>query len=276
LGQIHDAAFAGERAMLMQALCRIAPRRYRIYRLLSRLAPDRYERYRVEGGLIHLNLHESPMMVQRAMGVYEQDKTKLIRRLLRPGMTFSDVGANKGDFTLLAAKVVGPAGNVISIEPEPENYAYLRASIELNGYRNIRTFALALSDSDGTSRLRLAPKSGAHTLSPDQKIGNNTVPVTATTLDSLLDRSAIAKVDLIKIDVQGWELQVLRGARRTLRSNPAAVLLLDLPKQPGKRSAIGEYATELGLRLYRDFEFSAPTTTVPPGVTEIVAMRATG
>jgi FkbM family methyltransferase len=262
--------------MLMQALCRIAPRRYRVYRLLSRLAPDRYERYRVEGGLIHLNLRESPMMVQRAMGVYEQGKTKLILRLLRPGMTFIDVGANKGDFTLLAAKAVGPAGTVISIEPEPENYAYLRASIELNGYRNIRTFALALSDSNGTAKLRLAPKSGAHTLSPDQKIGNNTIPIATATLDSLLDRCGIARVDLIKIDVQGWELQVLRGAHRTLCSNPAAVVLLDLPKQPGKRSAIGEYAAELGLKLYRDFEFSAPMMAVPPGITEIVAMRATG
>jgi FkbM family methyltransferase len=259
--------------MLMQVLCRVAPRRHRVYRLLSRVAANRYERYRVDGGFIYLNLHESPLMVQRAMGAYERRKTALIRRLLREGMTFVDVGANKGDFTLLAGKLVGATGRVISIEPEPENYSYLCRSIELSGYRNVKTFALALSDSEGSAKLRLAPTSGGHTLASEQKIGNNTIPVETTTLDSLLARCGIDKVDVIKIDVQGWELQVLRGAHRTLDSNSAAVLLLDLPKQPVKRSAIGEYASELGLRLYRDFQFSTPITTVPPGITELVATR---
>jgi FkbM family methyltransferase len=262
--------------MLMQVLCRVGPRRHRVYRLLSRLAANRYERYRVDGGLIYLNLHESPMMVQRAMGAYERQKTALIRRLVREGMTFVDVGANKGDFTLLAARLVGSSGQVISIEPAPENYSYLCRSIELNGYRNVRTFALALSDSEGSAKLRLAPTSGGHTLAPEQKIGDNTVAVETATLDSLLARCGIDKVDVIKIDVQGWELQVLRGADRTLRSNGAAVLLLDLPPQPDKRSAIGAYAAGLGLKLYSDFDFLAPVAAVPPGLTEIVARGAPG
>src|SRR5277367_492175 len=117
--------------MLIQTLCNVAPRRYRVYRLLSRLAADRYEIYRVEGGLIYLNLHESAAMVQRAMGVYEPAKYALIRRHLRPGMTFIDVGANKGDFTVLAAQLVGKSGTVISIEPEPENHSILQHSLEL-------------------------------------------------------------------------------------------------------------------------------------------------
>ncbi len=62
--------------MLMQTLCSVAPRRYRVYRLLSRLAADRYEIYRVEGGLIFLNLHESSAMVQRAMRSYEPPSTR--------------------------------------------------------------------------------------------------------------------------------------------------------------------------------------------------------
>ena len=94
--------------MLMQTLCNVAPRRYRVYRLLSRLAPDRYEVFRVDGGLIYLNLHESAAMVQRAMRTYEPAKHALISRHLRPGMTFIDVGANKGDFTLLAARFYRP------------------------------------------------------------------------------------------------------------------------------------------------------------------------
>jgi FkbM family methyltransferase len=259
--------------MLTQVICRIAPRRHSVYRLVSRWAASRYELYRVAGGLIYLNLRESPMMVQRAMGVYELGKTELLRRLLRDKMTFVDVGANKGDFTLLAAKLVGPTGRVIAIEPEPRNYSLLCRSIEINGYRNIRTFPLALSDSEGTARLRLGPVSGAHTLSPEPKIGDNTIPIETTTLDSLLARCGISAVDVIKIDVQGWELQVLRGANQTLRSNGAMLVLVDLPKQPAKRSAIGEYLADLGLHLYRDFEFSEPITSVPPHITDIVALR---
>src|SRR5208282_5758959 len=135
--------------MLMQTLCSVAPRRYRVYQLLSRLAADRYEIYRVQGGLIYLNLHESAAMVQRAMSAYEPAKHALIRRRLRPGMTFIDVGANKGDFTLLAARLVGESGTVISIEPEPENHSMLLRSIELNGYANIRVMHVALSDREG-------------------------------------------------------------------------------------------------------------------------------
>jgi hypothetical protein len=56
--------------MLMQTLCRFAPRGHRVYRLLSRFAPDRFEAYRVDGGFIDLNLHEHPMMVHAAMGTF--------------------------------------------------------------------------------------------------------------------------------------------------------------------------------------------------------------
>ena len=141
--------------MLMQTLCRFAPRRHRVYRLISRLAADRFEIYRVEGGLIYLNLHEHPMMVQMAMGTYEPAKHAMIRRHLRPGMTFIDVGANMGDFTLQAARLVGSTGRVISIEPEPENHSVLQRSIELNGYANTRALPIALSDRDGTASLQI-------------------------------------------------------------------------------------------------------------------------
>jgi Methyltransferase FkbM domain len=124
--------------------------------------------------------------------------------------------------------------------------------------------------------LRLAQVRGAHTLSPEQEIADNTIPIEPATLDTLLARCTVARVDVIKIDSQSWELQALRGACKTLVADSPAVLLVNLPKQPGQRSAIGEYAARLGLRLYRDFEFSAPTTTLPPGITEIVAMPAPG
>ena len=258
--------------MLMQTLCSIAPRRYRVYRMLSRIAPDRYEIYRVEGGLIFLNLHESAAMVQRAMGSYEPAKHALIRRHLRPGMTFIDVGANKGDFTLLAARLAGNSGKVISIEPEPENHSMLQRSIALNHYDNIRAMQLALSDSDGNASLRIGATSGAHTLSPEFS-GSRAVEVPTRTLDGIVAEQRPASVDMIKIDVQGLELAVLRGAAETLRANPRIVVLLDLPKQNEKRSAIGEYLAQFGFTYFAESDERAPTRDLPAAAFEVAAIR---
>ena len=152
--------------MLMQTLCRFAPRRHRVYRLISRLAPNRFEVYRIEGGLIYLNLREHPSTVQVAMGTYEPAKHAMIRRHIRSGMTFIDAGANMGDFTLQAARLVGSSGRVIAIEPAPENFSHLQRSIELNGYSHARALPIALSDRDGTASLQILSLSTAHTLAP--------------------------------------------------------------------------------------------------------------
>lgn len=258
--------------MLMQTLCNVAPRRYRVYRLLSRLAPDRYEIFRVDGGLICLNLHESAAMVQRAMRTYEPAKHSLILRHLRPGMTFIDVGANKGDFTLLAARLTGPSGRVISIEPEPENRSILRRSIELNDYANISVLQVALSDRDGTADLQIGSTSGSHTLSPEFN-GLRAVSVPTRTLDAVVADHRLASVDMIKIDVQGLELAVLRGAEQTLKANPRIMLLLDLPKQDEKRRAIAQYLAPFSFTYFPDGNELAPTRELPAAAFEVAAMR---
>jgi len=259
--------------MLMRALCSVAPRRHRIYRMLSRLAADRYNIYHVEGGLIYLNLHESAAMVQRAMSVYEPAKHALIRRHLRPGMTFIDVGANKGDFTLLAARLAGNTGRVISIEPEPGNHSILQRSIALNHYSNITVLQLALSERDGTAYLKIGSTSGAHTLSPEFRGLLKTVPVPTRTLDAVVAEQQLPSVDMIKIDVQGLELDVLRGAAETLRANPRIILLLDLPKQIEKRRAIGDYLAPFGFTYFPDGNERAPTRDFPPNASEVTATR---
>ena len=258
--------------MLTQMLSRFAPRRYRVYRMISRLAPNRYEIYRVEGGQIFLNLHESATMVQRAMGAYEPAKHALIRKHLRPGMTFIDVGANKGDFTLLAARLAGKSGTVISIEPEPENYSILHRSIALNDYGNIRALQIALSDRDGTATMQIGPTSGAHTLSPEFN-GLRTVEVPTKTLDGIVAEQRLESVDMIKIDVQGLELAVLHGASETLRANPRIIVLLDLPKQSEKRRAIGEYLAQFSFTYFPECDEQAPTRDLPAQAFEVTAMR---
>jgi FkbM family methyltransferase len=261
--------------MLMQALCRIAPQRHRVYRLISRLAADRYEVYRVEGGLIYLNLHEHPMMVQMAMGTYEPAKYAMIRRHLRAGMTFIDAGANRGYFTLQAAKLVGSAGRVIAIEPAPENYSYLQRSIELNGYGHTRALPIALGDHDGTASLQILGRSTEHTLAPlDPKykdLPKVTVPI--KTLDSVVAQENLGGVDMVKIDVQELELEVLRGSVETLRANPQLVMFLDLPKRIEMRRAIADFLAPYGFTYFPDCDETAPTREIPPAGLEVAAMR---
>lgn len=244
-------------------------------RTISRLAPDRYRPYRFVGGRIYLNLHESPMMVRRALGSYELQKVRLILRRLQAGMTFVDVGANKGDFTLIAARIVGPKGAVISIEPEPGNFEWLARSIDLNGYCNVRAERVALSDTEGTARLWLGEKSGWHTLFQRKDGEGDSVEVATRTLDSLVAQMNVPRVDMLKIDVEGWELPVLRGAMRTLRRNPKIVLLLDIHPQLGAN--VGEITCllrEIGLRLYLNCDPRREIFSLPEYPTDIAAARS--
>lgn len=188
--------------------------RQRLLRAHHRLPlPRGYRAYRTPAGRIYLDVRESPMMLARVLRIYESEKHDLLRRSLRPGSTFVDAGANKGDFTLLAARMVGATGRVVAFEPEAQNCTWLRRSIELNGYSNIEVIEAALGEREGEAELHVSETSGWHTLAEQSDAATQTV--TVTTLDAVLSG---ARADLIKIDVEGWELQVLQGAERTLGS----------------------------------------------------------
>lgn len=149
-------------------------------------------------------------------GVYEQTETCAVRRILRPGQVFIDVGAHVGYYTVLAARIVGPGGIVHAFEPDPENAAVLR--------RNVGAFPgiavvheCAVSDRSGRALLyRSTENSGDHRLY--ETPGRAAVDVMVMTLDSVFLRSR--PVDFIKIDVQGEECRVLRGARALLEGSP--------------------------------------------------------
>jgi FkbM family methyltransferase len=241
-------------------------------------AAGNYRPYFVAGGTIYLDIGESKMMRARALGRYELNKMNLVKNWLQPGATFVDVGANKGDFTLLAAKVVGSHGEVLSFEPEPSNCFWIRKSIEANSYENIKLYDLALSGADGTASLYLGRKSGWHTLVPgcparDQGV----IGVVTRKLDSVLKEADQAKVGMIKIDVEGVELEVLKGAHETLSNNDDLVLLLDLHPYLGVDQAeVFKLLEELDFKVYKvqpPFNIPASANTQ---LSEILAYRGQG
>ena len=237
--------------------------------------PDKYFVCSTPGGKIYLNLKESPMMLERCFGFYEPEKTRAVQSFLEPGDTFVDVGGNKGDFAFLAAKVVGKNGRVVCVEPEPTNFGWIRRSAELNGYTNIDFCNLALSNKDGESLLHLGSKSGFHTLlsgAPDREHGS--IEVKTRTLDGLLQELRINSLNVLKIDVEGAELQVLQGAAQTIRANSSIIVLLDLHPSLGvDPRAIFDLLTSLGLTAC---QMRAPYNTpaaARPDTFEVLARR---
>ena len=234
------------------------------YKYWSWLLPSIYYPYRLAGGRVYLDISESRAMLARALGRYERAKQQAVQTLLPEGGTFIDVGVNKGDFTLLAARVVGESGRVLAFEPEPENCRWIAKSVARNAYRNIQLEQLALSDRNGEAELYLGTKSGWHSLVPggDDQPGK-TVQVSIRTLDDFLAKQGWERpVDMIKIDVEGADMQVLRGATRVLAENPGLVLLVDIHPEHGVNpQALCDYLRDRGFAIFREqAPFDIPVT----------------
>jgi FkbM family methyltransferase len=151
---------------------------------------------------------------QRTMylGLFEPGESRLVRELLGPGDTFVDVGAHIGWFSTIAAGRVGETGQVVAIEPYPANATVLKDNLARNRCRNVRVLGSAVGSAPGTLTLARGADSGGVTALDWVRTGRVEVPV--TTLDEAL--AGVGPVALLKIDVEGWEAQVLRGAARTL------------------------------------------------------------
>ncbi len=228
-----------------------------LYRIFRPVLPNGYRAYEISDGMIYLDVRESTMMLRRCLGLYEVSKRRAIEQFLQDGQTFIDIGANKGDYSLLSAKLVGSSGKVIAFEPEPTNCTWLRKSIGLNEFRSIQLFEMALSDKDGSNTLYLGKKSGWHTLKQDVRNRNKgQIPVVTRRLDSVLESIGCTKVDMMKIDVEGGELEVLKGAERTLSVNHGIILVIDLHPQLG--ADIAEVRAYLERCGFEFFEMDKP------------------
>ncbi len=242
---------------------------------LSRRASDRLEPYPADGGVIHLNVAESPMMAMRAIGLYELEKRRFLRSILRPGAVFVDAGANKGDFSLLAAAAVEDKGRVIAVEPEPRNVSDLRRNLALNRYSNVEIVEAALSDRDSSATLYLGDKSGFHTLKPGQperRAGE--LRVRTRRLDSIAVELGVRRIDAVKIDVEGGEVELIRGAQSAISSNPAIVMLIDLhPHLGADIDALEAILTSFGFRFFAMHSPQRQLEHLPRRPSDVIARR---
>ena len=158
--------------------------------------------------------------------------TQFLRDWLRPGSVFLDIGANVGYFTLLGAKHVGLGGKVLAIEPNPGVAALLRQNLARSELANVIVEEVACSDPGSAPRLILYLPSDhniAKASLSERNAGPGTrVEVESTTVDQLIVKHSLPRVDLVKIDVEGAELGVFQGMKDTLaRFTPSVVTELD-------------------------------------------------
>src|SRR5882762_8460461 len=135
-----------------------------------------------------------------------------LERALSPGNTFVDVGANLGIYTLVASRIVGPSGRVIAFEPSSQSFSLLKANITLNGFTNVQVFPAAVSDKIGKAFLYDGPDPGQNSLGRDPRLEPKGEEVVTQSLDRALSQASVECVHVIKIDVEGAEELVLRGA----------------------------------------------------------------
>jgi len=188
------------------------------FRNTSRETPFRMRWYEDLTVQIHLGNDLSRQLF--VGGCIDPNEFVFLNSILKEGMVFVDGGANEGLYSLFASRRVGPSGRVFSFEPSQREFHRLGCNIQLNGLNNVHAVQAALAETPGAVELNIADPSHA---------GQNTmgafiyeVPrlraerVSAQTLDGFAAESGIARLDVLKLDVEGAERRALEGSRKVL------------------------------------------------------------
>jgi FkbM family methyltransferase len=194
-------------------------------------------------------------------GCFFPQEIAVLRHVLKPGMSFVDIGAHWGLFTLVGAHLVGSLGKVAAVEPDPRMFAKLDANVRRNGFSQVHALELAIAEREREELLAagdLAP--GSWQVS---RLGRPYAPhrasfkVRCKPLDDLLDETGFDRVDLLKVDVEGAEDLVLEGMATGLSRRRYRCILLELhPAELADRSRSGGALADILMRNgYRGYTF---------------------
>ena len=200
----------------------------------------------VNGCKMHLIEGDTPITESiMETGQWEEKTTKFIKDNLRPGQVFVDVGANVGYYTLLASKLVGPKGKVYSFEPLHNSWSILSKNLEANKCKNVVVFYSALSDKPELKiKLFGANAPGQYSIIPNHE---DSIEVNNYVFDTLNKKENIVP-DMIKIDVEGAQMQVLEGMKDILATDRELTIIVE------------DYTGDTVEWLQKEFGFKVITT----------------
>lgn len=162
------------------------------------------------------------------LGSSEPGVQRALTALVRPGMTVFDVGANVGFLSVIAARLVGETGKVVSFEPLPDNVRQIVYNLSLNGFTHASIRPEALGKTDGMAHFQTsAQPTWGKLASLGSTVSQPTgeIPVSVRRLDSLLSEIPLPTPNLMKIDVEGAEEDVLLGAQEVIRKHQPALMI---------------------------------------------------
>ena len=208
-------------------------------------------------------------------GTYEPEICGLLHDILRPGMGVLDLGANIGVLALLAARLVGPHGTVVAVEPNARNVRLMEASRRANGFGHMTVLQVAAGCANGLLVLNTSYSNGTTSGLPDGEaalMSAETVP--ALRIDALLPEGR--RIDLIKIDVEGAEYTALLGCEATIRRDKPRIVSEFSPDQmPGISGISGVGYLRWLIGLGYDLAVINPDgSLLQAGTDDAVVMRA--
>jgi FkbM family methyltransferase len=189
-----------------------------------------------------------PIEREMLSGIYDPVTTGIIRRYVKPGDVCADIGANVGALSLAMAQQAGPTGTVYAFEPGPMLYERLQTNIRLNHVRCIVPIQQGLSDRRGV----LHWAEDMNNRGNADLLGTSGIPVSVLTLDEFCQERGVTRLDFIKVDVEGMELEVLKGASSVL-STIRPVLYFET--HPGFLTSLGPDAFWKIERLLKEAQY---------------------
>jgi FkbM family methyltransferase len=160
-------------------------------------------------------------------GSREMEHKVMLERMLKPGMTVLDIGANIGYYALMELRLIGAGGRLVAVEPSPANVALLRRNLALNGYDNVEVRQAAVSDVPGKRRFFLSHMSNLNTFHAEgtglAHLSGETIEVETVTVPALM---AGRPPDLIRMDVEGHEVEIISGLIPAVERNEMAPMIL--------------------------------------------------
>ncbi len=177
---------------------------------------------KVQDSFMFLDLRDTGISRELTLyGVHEKNSTAAIKRILKPGMKILECGANIGYYAMLEGRLVGPTGKIYAVEPSPKNIAWLTRNIAINNYEHIEVIPGAFGAEKGTAPFYVDIRSNLSSfVKRDDLTEYEVVDVEMMNIDSFMALPD-HDVDLIRMDVEGYETEILKGGEKILMSDRA-------------------------------------------------------